>query len=127
MRQEEKVIQMAYQAHRFTPSQESFRRGQQKKTYNPIHTTPTVNRVITHLAGKRDLDWARRQARQVVLDAEAGRFVDQLHSWSDLREFLATISLFLKNRTTRCWKIPRLERQDAPFDTPEQRAVRSPF
>jgi hypothetical protein len=37
------------------------------------------------------------------------------------------ISLFLKNRATRCWRIPRFERQDSPFDTPEQKKGRSPF
>jgi hypothetical protein len=37
------------------------------------------------------------------------------------------ISLFLKNRAARCWKIPRFSRQDAPFETPEQRTTRSPF
>jgi hypothetical protein len=37
------------------------------------------------------------------------------------------ISLFLKNRAARCWKIPRFSRQDAPFETPEQRTSRSPF
>jgi hypothetical protein len=37
------------------------------------------------------------------------------------------ISLFLKNRTTRCWSIPRFNRQDAPFETPEQQKSRSPF
>jgi hypothetical protein len=37
------------------------------------------------------------------------------------------ISLFLKNRAARCWRIPRFNRQDAPFDTPEQRTSRSPF
>jgi len=37
------------------------------------------------------------------------------------------ISLFLKNRATRCWRIPRFERQDSPFDTPEQKKSRSPF
>ena len=36
------------------------------------------------------------------------------------------ISLFLKNRTTRCWSIPRFNRQDAPFETPEQQKSRSP-
>jgi hypothetical protein len=37
------------------------------------------------------------------------------------------ISLFLKNRAARCWRIPRFDRQDAPFATPEQRTQRSPF
>jgi hypothetical protein len=37
------------------------------------------------------------------------------------------ISLFLKNRAARCWKIPRFNRQDAPFATPEQRTQGSPF
>jgi hypothetical protein len=35
-------------------------------------------------------------------------------------------TLYLKGRQTRCWRIPRFERQDAPFDTPEQNKV-SPF
>lgn len=37
------------------------------------------------------------------------------------------ISLFLKNRATRCWRIPRFEKQDSPFKTPEQKKPRSPF
>lgn len=37
------------------------------------------------------------------------------------------ISLFLKNRAVRCWRIPRFANQDAPFDTPEQKKNRSPF
>jgi hypothetical protein len=37
------------------------------------------------------------------------------------------ISLFLKNRATRCWRIPRFERQDSPFETPEQKKNGSPF
>jgi hypothetical protein len=36
------------------------------------------------------------------------------------------ISLFLKGRATRCWKIPRFTGQDAPFETHEQKQ-RSPF
>lgn len=37
------------------------------------------------------------------------------------------ISLLLKNRAARCWRIPTFNYQNAPFDTPEQRSVRSPF
>mgnify|MGYP003342027297 CR=1 FL=1 len=37
------------------------------------------------------------------------------------------ISLFLKNRTIRCWRIPRFQKQDAPFDTHTQRIEGSPF
>ena len=37
------------------------------------------------------------------------------------------ISLFLKNRTVRCWRIPRFQKQDAPFDTHTQRTEGSPF
>jgi len=36
------------------------------------------------------------------------------------------ISLFLKGRTTRVWRLPRFDRQDAPFDTPEMQKG-SPF
>jgi hypothetical protein len=37
------------------------------------------------------------------------------------------ISMFLKNRTVRCWRIPRFQKQDAPFDTQTQRTEGSPF
>jgi hypothetical protein len=37
------------------------------------------------------------------------------------------ISLFLKNRTVRCWRIPRFEKQDAPFETQTVREQGSPF
>jgi hypothetical protein len=29
--------------------------------------------------------------------------------------------LFLKGRATRVWRIPRFNRQDAPFETPEMK------
>jgi hypothetical protein len=37
------------------------------------------------------------------------------------------ISLFLKNRTARCWRMPMFGKQDSPFETPEQKKARSPF
>jgi hypothetical protein len=37
------------------------------------------------------------------------------------------ISLFLKNRTVRCWRIPKFDKQDAPFDTHTTRTEGSPF
>jgi len=37
------------------------------------------------------------------------------------------ISMFLKNRAVRCWRLPRFNSQDSPFDTPEQKKARSPF
>jgi hypothetical protein len=37
------------------------------------------------------------------------------------------ISLYLKNRTVRCWRIPKFEKQDAPFDTHTTRVEGSPF
>ena len=36
------------------------------------------------------------------------------------------VSLFLKNRTVRCWRIPSFKKQDSPFITPIQRKG-SPF
>lgn len=36
------------------------------------------------------------------------------------------IPLFLKGRATRCWRLPGFKKQDAPFNTPEQKK-RSPF
>lgn len=101
MTNEETVIRLAYGACELTPSQESFRRNEQKKTYNPVHTAPLLNRVITHLEGQRDFDWARRQAARIVLDEEAGRFINGLATQEDLRHFLATLSLFLKTTETK--------------------------
>jgi len=37
------------------------------------------------------------------------------------------ISMFLKNRAVRCWRIPKFDKQDAPFDTQTQRTQGSPF
>jgi len=37
------------------------------------------------------------------------------------------ISLFLKGRTVRCWRIPRFEKQDAPFTTQTVRIQGAPF
>jgi hypothetical protein len=37
------------------------------------------------------------------------------------------ISLLLKSRTTRCWRIPCFEKQDAPFETHTTRKEGSPF
>jgi len=37
------------------------------------------------------------------------------------------MSLFLKGRTIRCWRIPRFEKQDAPFTTQTVRTEGSPF
>ena len=101
MTTEETVIKLAYQACAYTPSQESFRLGEQKKTYNPVHTAPTLNRVITHLEGQRDFAWARGQARQLVLEQAAADYVNQLQTSSELRHFLATLSLFLKTTATK--------------------------
>jgi len=96
---EPKVIELAYKAQQFTPSQESFRRNDRKKTYNPIHTAPTLNRVITHMADSahgKDYQWMQRQAQKVVLDPDAGSYINQLREPKELRAFMATLSLFLK-------------------------------
>jgi len=37
------------------------------------------------------------------------------------------MSLFLKGRTIRCWRIPRFEKQDAPFTTQTVSTEGSPF
>ena len=37
------------------------------------------------------------------------------------------MSLFLKGRTVRCWRIPKFAKQDAPFATHTQRTEGSPF
>jgi hypothetical protein len=37
------------------------------------------------------------------------------------------IPLFLKGRTVRCWRIPRFQKQDAPFESQTKRTIGSPF
>ena len=37
------------------------------------------------------------------------------------------ISLLLKGRATRCWRIPSFGKQEAPFDTQTKRTEGSPF
>lgn len=126
MTNEETVIRLAYRACGLTPSQESFRRGEQKKTYNPVHTAPVLNRVITHLEGQRDFNWAQRQAKRIVLDEEAGQFINGLATQEALRHFLATLSLFLKTTETRERRAMRTytERESKPL-TSEQIAERA--
>jgi len=36
------------------------------------------------------------------------------------------LSMFLKGRTVRCWRVPKFDKQDAPFETPVQKTG-SPF
>ena len=37
------------------------------------------------------------------------------------------MSLFLKGRTVRCWRIPKFDKQDAPFESHTVRTEGSPF
>lgn len=97
----EETIALAYQAMRYTPSQESFRRGLQKKTYNPIHTAPVFNRVVTHLDLTQDMDWARKRTREIVREEAAAAYIAQLSTPAMLRAFLATLSLFLDTTATK--------------------------
>jgi len=95
------VIKLAYDTVCVIPSQESFRRGQQKKNENPARTAPTLNRVITHLDRNKDFAWARDKAGKLVLSAEAQSHVRALRSTAELKEFLATLSLFLRTTKTK--------------------------
>ena len=90
------VIKLAYQASTYAPPQEDFRRGRRKKTYNPLQTAPTLNKVITHLEGANDFQWMKRKARLLVLEKEAAAHIDSICTLEELRQFLATFSLFLK-------------------------------
>lgn len=99
------VIQLAYDTvytiPSAIPSQESFRRGIQKKNENPVHTAPTLNRVITHLERKKDFAWAKRKACKLVLSREAEDYIGALRSTDELKEFLAALSLFLRTTKTK--------------------------
>jgi hypothetical protein len=91
----ENPIELAYEAHTYVPS-EAYRRGQRKKMYNPIRTTPALVQAMTHL-GKAGLSLAeaRRRAKRAVQEPEASRYIENLE-WKGILDFLETIEVFLK-------------------------------
>lgn len=92
---DENPIELAYKAHLFVPSEE-YRRGERRKMYNPIRTTPALVQAMTHLGEqKMGLAESRRRAERAVEEPEAGRYVDTL-DWAGLLDFLDTIAVFLK-------------------------------
>jgi hypothetical protein len=92
----EETIALAYRAMFDTPSQETFRLGQLKKTNNPVHTAPIFNRVLTHLDVEHKLQWAKGRAGVIIGNKAAEQYLHQITAIEDLRNFLATVSLFLK-------------------------------
>lgn len=88
-------IELAYKARLFVPS-EQYRRGQRRKMYNPIRTTPALVQAMTHL-GERGMGLAeaRRRAKRAVQEPGAERYIDSL-DWAGLLDFLDTIAVFLK-------------------------------
>lgn len=91
-------VQLAYQAARYVPT-EAYRthKGRRKKMYNPIKTAPTLVQAMTHLGeAGMPLPKARRRARETILEPEAAEYIDAVRNWSQLRDFLDTLALFLK-------------------------------
>jgi len=91
----EHPIELAYRAHVYVPAEE-YRRGLQKKMYNPIRTTPALVQAMTHLGPQgMSLAEARRRAKRAVQEPRADRYIESL-DWASLLAFLDTIALFLK-------------------------------
>jgi hypothetical protein len=94
-------IELAYKAARFVPT-EDYRthKGRRKKMYNPIKTAPTLVQAMG-LLGEWDmpLPEARRRAQKTILEEEAARYINSIQDWSQLRDFLETLALFLKAET----------------------------
>ena len=91
-------IQLAYQAARYVPT-EAYRTHQdrRKKMYNPVKTAPTLVQAMTHLGeGAMPLPDARQRARETILEPEAATYINSVQGWSQLRDFLDTLALFLK-------------------------------
>lgn len=89
------AIEMAYKAQAFVPS-EAYRRGERRKMYNPIRTTPALVQAMTHLGEPgMGLAEARQRAKRAVQEPEAERHIDHL-DWDGLLDFLDTIAIFLK-------------------------------
>lgn len=88
-------IQLAYEAHRYVPSND-YRHGRRRKMYNPIRTTPTLVAAMIHLGpAEMSLPEARSRAHRAVDEPRAAHRIDSL-AWDDLLDFLNTIALFLK-------------------------------
>jgi hypothetical protein len=88
-------IELAYKARLFVPS-EQYRRGQRRKMYNPIRTTPALVQAMTHLGEQGiGLAEARCRAKRAVQEPGAERYIDSL-DWAGLLDFLDTIAVFLK-------------------------------
>jgi hypothetical protein len=90
----ENPIELAYQARRFVPSQ-AYQRGERRKMYNPIRTTPALVQAMTHLGEGMGVAEARRRAKRAVQEPKAEQYIDSL-GWAGLLDFLDTIAVFLK-------------------------------
>ncbi|RMH01710.1 MAG: hypothetical protein D6706_01495 [Chloroflexi bacterium] len=91
----ENPIELAYRAKSYVPGQ-AYRRGQRRKMYNPIRTTPALIQAMLHLGEKKmTLPEARRRARRAVQEPEADEYINKL-DWPGLLDFLDTIAVFLK-------------------------------
>lgn len=91
-------IQLAYQAARYVPT-EDYRTHQdrRKKMYNPVKTAPTLVQAMTHLGEVAlPLPDAKDRAKATILEPEAKHYIEHIHEWSQLRDFLDTLALFLK-------------------------------
>lgn len=106
-------IQLAYQAARYVPT-EAYRthKDRRKKMYNPVKTAPTLVQAMTHLGeDAMPLPEAKRRAREAILEPEAAKFINSVQGWSQLRDFLDTLALFLKAEVEV--RVGRKERRQA--------------
>jgi len=91
-------IELAYKATQFVPT-EDYRthKGRRKKTYSPIKTAPTLVQAMGHLGEVAlPLPEAKERAGATIQEPEAKQYIDHIHEWSQLRDFLDTLALFLK-------------------------------
>ncbi|HID65153.1 MAG TPA: hypothetical protein EYP49_20740 [Anaerolineae bacterium] len=91
-------IRLAYQAARYVPT-EAYRthKGGKKKMYNPIKTAPTLVQAMSHLGEVAlPLKEAKERAGNTIQEPEAKQYIEHIHEWSQLRDFLDTLALFLK-------------------------------
>lgn len=105
-------IALAYRAARFVPT-ESFRthRDRYKKMYNPVKTAPALVQAMTHLGETRlPLGEAKRRAHEAIQEPEAQAFINDISSWTQLRDFLDTLALFLKAEV-QVWQGRKKRRQ----------------
>jgi len=91
-------IELAYRATQYirTEDYRTHKNGK-KKTDSPIERAPRLVQAMSHLGEKgMPLSHAKKRAKKEIQEKKVSQFIDSVQEWSELRDFLDTLALFLK-------------------------------